>query len=103
MKIAGKVFVVTGGGNGIGREVVLGLIGRGARVAAIDLSETGLAETAKLAAVDDGRLTTHVLNITDRAAVEALPGEVIEVHGKVDGLINVAGIVQRFARVQELS
>ena len=35
-----------GGGNGIGREVVLGLLARGARVAAVDLSATGLAETA---------------------------------------------------------
>jgi NAD(P)-dependent dehydrogenase (short-subunit alcohol dehydrogenase family) len=48
VKIADKVFVVTGGGNGIGREVVLGLLARGARVAAVDLSEDGLAGTALL-------------------------------------------------------
>ena len=103
MKVASKVFVVTGGGNGIGREVVLGLIARGGRVAAVDLSDTGLAETAQLATAEQGRLTTHVLNITDRAAVEQLPGEVVAEHGQVDGVINVAGIVQRFARVQDLS
>lgn len=45
MEIAGKVFVVTGGGNGMGREVVLGLLARGARVAAIDLSAERLAGT----------------------------------------------------------
>jgi NAD(P)-dependent dehydrogenase (short-subunit alcohol dehydrogenase family) len=103
MKIADKVFVVTGGGNGIGREVVLGLIARGGHVAAVDLSDTGLAETAQLAAAERSRLTTHVLNITDRAAVQRLPGEVAAEHGQVDGVINVAGIVQRFARVQDLS
>ncbi|MGE0820152.1 MAG: SDR family NAD(P)-dependent oxidoreductase, partial [Candidatus Nanopelagicales bacterium] len=43
MQIADKVFVVTGGGNGIGREVALELLRRGARVAAVDLSEAGLA------------------------------------------------------------
>ena len=103
MQIADRVFVVTGGGNGIGREVVLGLIARGAHVAAVDLSETGLSETAKLAHNDDGRLTTHVLNIADRPAVQELPAEVVAAHGRVDGVLNVAGIVQRFARVQDLS
>ena len=48
MKITGKVFVVTGGGNGMGREVTLGLLKRGAKVAAVDLNEAGLAETAKM-------------------------------------------------------
>jgi NAD(P)-dependent dehydrogenase (short-subunit alcohol dehydrogenase family) len=102
VQIAQKVFVVTGGGNGIGREVVLALLARGGRVAAVDLSVTGLAETAGLAAAGE-RLTTHVLNITDRRAVEKLPGDVLAEHGQVDGVINVAGIVQRFARVQDLS
>ncbi|GIH04890.1 short-chain dehydrogenase [Rhizocola hellebori] len=102
MQIEDKVFVVTGGGNGIGREVVLGLIARGARVAAVDLSDTGLAETARLAGAGQARMSAHALSITDRDAVEALPEEVISTHGRVDGVINVAGIVQRFARVQDL-
>lgn len=101
MQIADRVFVVTGGANGIGREVVLGLLARGARVAAVDLSERGLAETAQLAAAG-GRLTTHVLDITDRAAVQKLPEQVTAEHGQVDGLVNVAGIVHRFARVRDL-
>ena len=67
MQIAKKVFVVTGGGNGIGREVVLGLIAHGARVAAVDLSDSGLAETVQLAAAAEGRLTTHVLNTATSA------------------------------------
>jgi NAD(P)-dependent dehydrogenase (short-subunit alcohol dehydrogenase family) len=103
VKVAERVFVVTGGGNGIGREVVLGLIARGARVAAVDLSETGLAETARLAGVGEDRLATYSVNITDRAAVEKLPGDVAAAFGEVDGVINVAGIVQRFVRVSELS
>ena len=70
------VFVVTGGGNGIGREVVLALLAHGGRVAALDLREEGLAETGRLAGAavtGAGRLTTHVVDVTDRAAVEALP------------------------------
>ena len=102
MEISGKVFVVTGGGNGIGREVVLALLAKGARVAALDLSESGLAETAELAAVGD-RLTTHVVNIADRKAVEKLPAAVTKAHGAVDGLVNVAGIIHRFVPISELS
>jgi NAD(P)-dependent dehydrogenase (short-subunit alcohol dehydrogenase family) len=103
MEIANKTFVVTGGGNGIGREVVLELLRRGGRVAAVDLNATGLDETAKIASAPGGRLTTHALNITDRAAINALPQEVQATHGSVDGLVNVAGIIQQFKRLQELS
>jgi len=101
MELTGKVFVVTGGGNGIGREVVLGLLTRGARVAAVDLSEQGLAETAALVGAGE-RLSTHTVDITDRAAVEALPDAVIAAHGRVDGLLNVAGIIQPFVRFADL-
>lgn len=102
MEIAGKVFVVTGGGNGIGREVVLALLAQGAKVAAVDLSEAGLTETASLAAAGD-RLSTHALDITDRKAVEKLPAAVEKALGPVDGLVNVAGIIHRFAPISELS
>jgi len=102
MEITGKVFVVTGGGNGMGREVVLGLIKRGARVAAVDLNEAGLAETAQLANAPEGHLTTHPLNVTDRKAVLALPVAVVKAHGQVDGLLNVAGIIQPFVKIKDL-
>jgi NAD(P)-dependent dehydrogenase (short-subunit alcohol dehydrogenase family) len=101
MQIAEKVFVVTGGGNGMGREVVLQLIARGARVAAVDLSDAGLAETAKLAGAGKN-LTTHAVNVSDRKAVLALPAAVIKAHGQVDGVFNVAGIIQPFVKIQDL-
>lgn len=102
MEITGKAFVVTGGGNGIGREVVLELLRKGGRVAALDLSETGLAETVQLAAAGD-RLSTHVVNIADREAVQQLPAAVTKAHGAVDGLVNVAGIIHRFVPISELA
>ena len=102
MQIADRVFVVTGGGNGMGREVVLQLIKRGARVAAVDLSEAGLAETVTLAGAAEGKLTTHALNVADRDAVLALPDAVVKAHGQVDGLFNVAGIIQPFVKINEL-
>ena len=101
MKVDGKVLVVTGAGNGIGREVVLALLHRGATVAAVDLSEAGLAETARLSGAS-ASLSTHVLDITDRNAVLAQPDHVMAAHGRVDGLVNVAGIIQPFVRVNDL-
>lgn len=102
MEIADKVFVVTGGGNGIGREVVLCLLQRGARVAAIDLRVEGLEETAALAGPESGRLSTHVADVTDADLVRRLPAAVLDAHGTVDGLLNVAGIIQKFVHFDEL-
>jgi len=103
MNIQGKVFVVTGGGSGVGRELVLLLLKTGAKVSAVDISEKGLFETVDLAGELKSAITTHVVNITDQAAVAALPEKVIAAHGTVDGLINCAGIIQKFVRVNDLS
>lgn len=102
MKVQNKVIVVTGGGNGMGREVVLNLLSKGACVAAVDINESALRETAQLAAGHESSLATFVLNITDKAAVEALPAKVVARFGAVDGLINNAGIIQPFVRLNEL-
>jgi short-subunit dehydrogenase len=101
MKIQNKVFVVTGGGNGIGRELVLLLKSGGARVAAVDIDQAALKETVKLAGDPKG-ISMHIVNITDRAAVEKLPDAVLKAHGTVDGLINNAGIIQKFVKVNDL-
>lgn len=101
MRLNDKVIVVTGGGSGIGRQLVLALLKRHARVAAVDLREEGLHETAALAG-DPRRLSLHVVDIGDRAAVEALPAAVIAHHGVVDGVINNAGVIQPFVRLGDL-
>ena len=101
MQTQNRTFVVTGGGNGIGREVVLALLARGARVAAVDLKEEALAETASRAGAGD-RLSTHVVDVTDADRVAALPAEVVAAHGTVDGLLNVAGIIQPFKPFAQL-
>lgn len=102
MKVDGKVIVVTGAGNGIGRELVLLLLNKGARIAAVDISESGLQETAALAGSQKEGISTHVVDITDRNAVEKLPDAVFAAHGHVDGLINCAGIIQRFIKFKDL-
>lgn len=101
MKAAGKVLVVTGAGSGMGREVALEALRRGAKVAACDINEATLAETATIAAAGD-RLSTHVVNVADRPAVEALPAAVTDRLGAVDGIIHCAGIIQPFVRLKDL-
>jgi short-subunit dehydrogenase len=103
MRANGKTLVVTGGGSGIGQALVLELLSRGARVAALDIREQGLLETAGLAGGKSDRLSTHVADISDRKAVATLPAAVIAAHGQVDGLINCAGIIQPFVRFNDLS
>lgn len=102
MQITDKVFVVTGGGNGIGREVVLGLLERGARVAAVDLRQDALDETARIAAAPVDRLTLHVVDVGAQDAVTRGFAEIVSAHGQVDGILNIAGIIQKFVPIVDL-
>lgn len=101
MKVQGKVIVVTGAGGGIGGALVASLLKRGAKVAAVDLRDESLQKLKENLGASDN-LSLHAVNISDRAAVEALPNAVQAAHGQVDGLINCAGIVQPFVKVADL-
>ncbi|BCO34344.1 short-chain dehydrogenase [Mycobacterium heckeshornense] len=102
MIVKDKVFVVTGAGDGIGRDVALTLVHKGARVAAVDISESGLRETAARVGGCE-RLSTHTIDVVDRSAVSALPDVVAQTHGAVDGVVSVAGIIHKFARFDDLA
>lgn len=102
MTISNKTIIVTGGGDGMGRDLVLLLLKKKARVAAIDIRQAALDETIRLAGENKSRLSTHALNITDKTAVEKLPEQIIAAHGSIDGLINNAGIIQPFVKINDL-
>lgn len=102
-KIQDKVFVVTGAGNGVGRALTMELLKQGARVAAIDISESFLNETEKIANTKKANLRTYVVDITNEEMVNALPDQIIKDFKQVDGLINNAGIIQPFIKVMALT
>lgn len=100
MKVNRKVVLVTGAGSGMGREITLELVRRGAKVAAIDMRQESLEETAKLAGKN---VETFILDITNRSEVAALPVKVANKMGEIDILINNAGIIQPFVKINDLT
>ena len=102
MKVQNKVIVVTGGGSGMGRELVLNLLSKGAKVIAVDINETSLRETSELAGDKKNLLNTFVVDITKKESIEKLLNDCLALHGCVDGIINNAGIIQPFVRLNDL-
>ena len=103
MKVKDKVLLITGAGGGIGRELVLQLVAKGAIVVGIDRNSDALQETMTLASRPIEQCSSYVLDITDSAAIETCVQEVVHRYGRIDGLINNAGIIQKFIPVQELT
>lgn len=103
MKVKDKVIVVTGGGNGVGRELVLNLLSKGAKVAAVDINEVALAETTALAGVQGSNMKSFAVDITNKEKVKNLLDDIVSEFGQVDGVINNAGIIQPFVKLNELS
>jgi NAD(P)-dependent dehydrogenase (short-subunit alcohol dehydrogenase family) len=93
---AGKRAVVTGGGSGMGRELVIQLAAAGAHVATCDVSEAGLAETKARAdevAANGAVITTHLCDVSDEASVLVFRDQVVAAHGRViELLFNNAGV-----------
>lgn len=90
-RFTGTSVLLTGAGSGIGRATALRLVAEGAAVFAVDASGPGLAATVE-AAVGPGRIVPHVADVCDSAAVTAAVDGAAAETGRIDALINVAGI-----------
>ncbi len=88
-----KVVVLTGAGSGIGRALAVNLAGRGARLALSDVNEAGLAETVELAKQAGAReIKEDKLDVADREAFKTYAEDVIAHFGRVNVVINNAGV-----------
>jgi len=94
---AGRVAVVTGGGSGMGRELVIQLAAEGCSVATCDVNVDAVAETSRLAekeAPSGTRVTAHTCDVTDEGDVQRFRDEVLSQHetDHINLLFNNAGI-----------
>ncbi|MFE5738579.1 2,3-dihydro-2,3-dihydroxybenzoate dehydrogenase [Streptomyces celluloflavus] len=99
-ELSGRTALVTGAGRGIGEAVARLLADQGARVVAVDRDADGV--TALEDEYGAGRITGRAVDITDRAAVDALVADAERTAGPLDILVNVAGVL-RTAPVVELT
>lgn len=92
MSLKGKVGVVTGGGAGIGRGIVLALAREGADVGVLDINGEVASKTAKDAEALGVRALALEADVASRESVEKAIKKVLGVFGKIDILVNNAGI-----------
>ena len=97
----GKLAVVTGGGSGMGRELVRQLAAQGCSVAACDLNADAVAVTAATAwaaAPPGAQVTSHACDVSDEAQVQRFRDELLAMHDAHDGFELAFSITREAAR-----
>jgi butyryl-CoA dehydrogenase len=88
----GRVAAITGAGSGIGRALAEELARRGCHLALSDVDEAGLAETVGRCEGRGVKVTSEVVDVADRDAVHAWADHVVADHGRVNLIVNNAGV-----------
>lgn len=102
MSYEGKVVVVTGAGSGMGRAMVKEFADRGARVAALGRKIENTSESVELAGAGD-RVQAFKCDVASEADVSSTLAAIIEKWGRVDLLINNAGVLDSYKPGHEVS
>ncbi len=90
-----RLAIVTGAGQGNGREIALGLHRAGAKVIVTDVNEATASETARVIAGEGGTAWAFRLDVTEASACHQLAATIARDLGRVDLLVNNAGIIIR--------
>lgn len=103
MEFKDTVAIVTGAGSGIGRAVAIMLANEGAKVVASDINEAGLKETVNIAKSNrNGEIAVEAADVRDEKAVIHIVNSTVEKYGKLDLLVNCAGIIQ-LGKIEDIS
>jgi 3-oxoacyl-[acyl-carrier protein] reductase len=92
--LAGRVALVTGASRGIGRAIARALAGQGAAVYLGARDESRLAEAVKEITAAGGKASALALDVSDRASVQAAVDAIVEAQGRLDLLVNNAGVTR---------
>jgi 3-oxoacyl-[acyl-carrier protein] reductase len=92
--LSGKVSIVTGASRGIGRAIAQTLAAQGATVVLAARDEAKLADAVREIESAGGKAMPLVMDVADAASIDAAFARVLEVHGRIDHLVNNAGITR---------
>ncbi|MEO6565312.1 MAG: SDR family NAD(P)-dependent oxidoreductase, partial [Casimicrobiaceae bacterium] len=103
MRLVGKVSIITGAAQGIGRATALKFAREGAKVVVCDINETEVAATVEIIESAGGEALGFRVDVTDKASIAAMVEGVMAKWGRIDTLVNNAGIVQdaQFKKMSE--
>ena len=102
MKLNGKISIITGAANGIGKATALKFAAEGATVIVCDLNKEAVADVVEEVKVAGGKADGFVVNVTNQQQLNDMVAAVKEKYGRVDTLVNNAGIVMD-ARLQKMT
>jgi 3-oxoacyl-[acyl-carrier protein] reductase len=94
MNLENKTIVITGAAQGIGRAIADEFAAAGAALALFDVNAEALANAVRGYGEKGVKATAHTVNVADEAAVERAMNGVVAEHGRLDGLVNNAGIIR---------
>jgi 3-oxoacyl-[acyl-carrier protein] reductase len=93
-RFEGRVSIVTGASQGIGETIARGLAAEGATVILADVQKDKLETVARAIVEAGGKADAHQVDVSDTAAVEGVVAAVVAAHGRIDHLVNNAGITR---------
>src|SRR5579883_613563 len=101
MDFSGKVALVTGGGNGIGRAACIAFAKHGAKVVVVDKDTAAAEATAGIIRQAGGKATSLTADVTKSADVQAYVKATLDKHGRIDCFFNNAGIEGKLANTAD--